>query len=234
VKKQPLCNARVSVPRGFTLIELLVVISIVSLLIAILLPALAKARASGWMVQCGANQRQLFLASAMYSEDETLFHPMYTGNKNWHRHIYRYVSNGGNYNGWGDKLNDLVARGGTWAYADPADQDSNVFVGFAMNDNLIDQRTEGRSGVIFLLDFFETTVTDGSRSSVNFRLRGRHHGNQHNVGIPPASSADPNIRIGRAGFDNVTFEDGHIEQRKPDLDNMPERLDDRELWDYNP
>ncbi len=54
---------------GFTLIELLVVISIIALLIAILLPALTKARAVARMSQCGSNMRQLGLSNAMYAED---------------------------------------------------------------------------------------------------------------------------------------------------------------------
>ena len=69
---------------GFTLIELLVVISIIALLIGILLPALAQARESGRATQCSSGERQLLLATLMYTDDnESLFpskgRPNYAG-----------------------------------------------------------------------------------------------------------------------------------------------------------
>lgn len=51
---------------GFTLIELLVVISIIALLLAILMPALANVKEQGRKVVCKANLRQITLASVMY------------------------------------------------------------------------------------------------------------------------------------------------------------------------
>lgn len=53
----------------FTLIELLVVISIISLLVAILLPALASARNQARLIQCRSSLRQCGILVDMYASD---------------------------------------------------------------------------------------------------------------------------------------------------------------------
>ncbi len=87
---------------GFTLVELLVVISIIALLIALLLPALARARSLALQIQCASNMQQIGLAMQEYANEYSGTYPLgctafnpYGG--------FRYPSND-TYPGWGFSL----------------------------------------------------------------------------------------------------------------------------------
>jgi prepilin-type N-terminal cleavage/methylation domain-containing protein/prepilin-type processing-associated H-X9-DG protein len=86
--------------RGFTLIELLVVITIISILAAILLPALARAREAAYRASCSNNMRQLYLSFHMYADENNGVLPPGASNAMWGERNNAYgnvIGNAGNY-----------------------------------------------------------------------------------------------------------------------------------------
>ena len=55
--------------RGFTLVELLVVIAVIAILMAMLMPALSRAREAAKRISCANNLKELTLAWMMYADD---------------------------------------------------------------------------------------------------------------------------------------------------------------------
>jgi prepilin-type N-terminal cleavage/methylation domain-containing protein len=91
-------------PAGFTLVELLVVIGIIALLIAMLLPALGKARQQSQAVVCMANMRQIGLLCKLYAAD----------NQGWIVATRDEAAYGGSWPVW----DDLLRRAGQYKAAD--------------------------------------------------------------------------------------------------------------------
>ena len=86
------------VSRAFTLIELLVVIAIISVLAAILFPVFAQVRARARATACLSNQKQISLASQMYTQDndDALLQYFYSGfppsQGYWPNRLFPYLS----------------------------------------------------------------------------------------------------------------------------------------------
>lgn len=75
-------NRRMTSPgRAFTLIELLVVIGIIALVIAMILPALSRAREAAAQVQCASQLRQLGAGFVNYAAQNRGWLPRWSG---WH------------------------------------------------------------------------------------------------------------------------------------------------------
>lgn len=67
--RKRIAHESMGIRRGFTLVELLVVMAIVGILVSLLLPALASAKAKGRSAVCLSNLRQLGIAIHSYASD---------------------------------------------------------------------------------------------------------------------------------------------------------------------
>lgn len=76
---------------GFTLVELLIVITIISILAAMLLPALYKAKASAQGTLCASNMKQIGTGLTMYANDNKDWLPTTGWHCDWTARVAQYV-----------------------------------------------------------------------------------------------------------------------------------------------
>jgi prepilin-type processing-associated H-X9-DG protein len=84
---------------AFTLLELLVIIAVIATLAALLLPTVARSRASAAKTECAANLRQLGGAITLFASDHNSQYPCAadqygTVQMTWDTYIYSYISGG--------------------------------------------------------------------------------------------------------------------------------------------
>lgn len=98
---------------AFTLIELLVVISVISLLMAVLIPVLAMARRQGKTVLCLSNLRQLTIAADMYTNSNDGYYPIAYMYKAGHPVVISYAWDFTTIKDW-SKNEEKVVPGLLW------------------------------------------------------------------------------------------------------------------------
>lgn len=148
--------------RAFSLIELLVVIGIIAVLMAILLPALEKARESALKVKCASNIRQVGQALVLYSNDNHGQYPRTT-----------YIPGAPLTEGTGPAATDPFATGGV----QPNDVTAAIFL-------LI--RTQDALPQIFMCPYNDVNAFEADKAT-NIRNRSNFTDYRKNLGYSYAN-----------------------------------------------
>ena len=202
---------------AFTLIELLVVIAIIALLAAILFPVFGRAREQGRKSSCASNLKQLGLATAMYTQDNDEYLPIY--------------STSGPTVFWSTRIEPYVKNRMTWfcpsyerSVVNPSDNASTYGANYAIMGKHLANFT--RSTQVLLYADTEGAYTGsasknaGCNSFTEGFLRVYDPVEQ---ALPPSSACKTYLQTTAGtsprhlGGSNATFVDGHVKWLKQDL-----------------
>jgi len=225
--------------RAFTLVELLVVIGIVAVLISILLPALSRARQSGYTVKCLSNLRQLGTATVMYVNDHKQWLPYPTSTHGeqmlWYTALDRYLQDVVSNNRTGVarersysaykqcQVWDTFGRGaGTgnqdelkeWARTYKMNSHLRAIVPERPNPSDATKKTYRWNARATMVSEPARTVMygDGTSFDTTGELPGQFDSGEFSMEVNDKTQAGPAIR--HQGGANVVFVDGHAETVK--------------------
>ena len=234
--------------RGFTLIEMLVIITILSILIALLLPGLKQARAAARKVLCQSNQKQIMTAVSGYladnqsypqpSQDNAIPSPLRYASL-WFNAIDAYIGEVEKaYSGNSDSRNyPPIKQDPVWAGFIQQEQATHRTI--KMNDHFGDPMASAAffsdldvslpSRTVMFVDGRARDIRPGAVSDGSF---GHFHATEGTVGIRHRDGV------------NVGFADGHVNHVVQQirmlaapawhLEDEPQNTDPHLIWDFAP
>jgi prepilin-type N-terminal cleavage/methylation domain-containing protein/prepilin-type processing-associated H-X9-DG protein len=234
-----MCTARATHTRGFTLVELLVVVGVIAILIALLMPALSKARRQAQQVACMSNLRQVASAILAYAQAHKGWFPAPASTwreqpEDWvHWQPGRDLSESRIFPFLGESPEVLKCPAGPPERRPPPGEPPYPF-NYSVNHRFTGEpgRTKfgnlggydsqpcklsqvlGPSQKILLIDEEVTAANDGTWHSHGFEapgITGTSVSVRHDRGREVGGLATDPVAYYRAGRGNAAFADGHCE-----------------------
>ncbi len=125
-------NSGICITHGFTLIELLVSLSIISLLIAIAIPALQRAKERSWVAVCGSHLHQIGIGLTNFAADRFDEMPREGVQPQFRENYERH----GEFLPWPEAILPYMGTGNALTspvYQDPAHPNPNHFAHYVIN-----------------------------------------------------------------------------------------------------